>query len=79
MTVFTIYSSENQFRKTVVERLGDGNGSLATTATTGFLYVPTCAGVPTGIPVPQDGMMPVVGNSLTGVLYRFHGGAWAAV
>ncbi len=78
MTVFTIYSSENQFRKTVVERLGPGAAALATTATSGFMYVPNCAGVPTGIPEPQTGMTALVFDSSGGKLYAYKGG-WVAV
>ncbi len=77
MTALSEVVSDGQWRRTVVERLGQP--SLATDATRGFLYIPTCAGVPTGVPETQAGMMPVVGNSLTGAIYRFHGGAWAAV
>ncbi len=77
MVALSIYVSDNQWRKTVVERLGQP--SLATDATTGFLYVPTCAGVPTGVPDVQPGLMPFIADSTTGILYRFYSGAWAAV
>jgi hypothetical protein len=34
-----------------------GNGLLATTAITGFVYLPTCAGAPTGVPVAKAGFV----------------------
>lgn len=77
MTELSQYVGDAQWRRTVAERLGQP--SLATTATTGFLYIPTCAGVPTGMPEVQPGMMPLVANSLTGVVYRHDGVSWAAV
>ena len=61
---------------------GDGNvvagGSvaLATTATDGFLYVPTCAGTPTGTPTAITGMAPIVVNTTNNKLYFYSGGAW---
>jgi len=62
----------------------DGNGNivagasaaLATTATNGFLYVPTCAGVPTGTPTAITGMAPIVVNTTNNKLYFYSGGAW---
>ena len=53
-----------------------GLPSLATTATEGFLYVPTCAGVPTGVPVTVTGRAPIVVNSTNNQLYFYSGGAW---
>jgi hypothetical protein len=44
------------------------NGALATTATDGFLYIPTCAGTPTGDSTDYSGTLPLVydtsGNKL---------------
>jgi len=34
--------------------------ALATTATDGFLYIPTCAGTPTGAPTAYTGRAPMV-------------------
>jgi len=53
-----------------------GNGALATTATDGFLYVPTCAGTPTGTPTTITGMAPIVVNTTNNKLYFYSGGAW---
>jgi hypothetical protein len=50
--------------------------ALATTATDGFLYVPTCAGTPTGAPTAITGMAPIVVNTTNNKLYFYSGGAW---
>lgn len=77
MSTLQVYVAEKQFRRTVIGRLGQPE--LATDATTGFLWIPTCPGVPTGLPDPVPGMMPLVGNSLTGEVYRHDGVSWAVV
>jgi hypothetical protein len=53
-----------------------GAAALATTATNGFLYVPTCAGTPTGTPTTHTGMAPIVVNTTNNKLYFYSGGAW---
>jgi len=53
-----------------------GSAALAATATSGFLYVPTCAGTPTGTPSGQTGMAPIVVDSTNNKLYFYSGGAW---
>lgn len=40
-----------------------GSAALATTATRGFLWVPTCAGTPTGVPAAYTGTAPLVIDS----------------
>jgi hypothetical protein len=50
--------------------------ALATTATDGFLYVPTCAGTPTGTPTAITGMAPIVVDTTNNKLYFYSGGAW---
>jgi hypothetical protein len=68
-----------------VERLRiESNGSiragaasaLATTATDGFLYVPTCAGTPTGTPTAITGMAPIVVDTTNNKLYFYSTGVW---
>jgi hypothetical protein len=60
----------------------DGNivagasAALATTATNGFLYVPTCAGTPTGTPTAITGMAPIVVDTTNNKLYFYSGGQW---
>ena len=53
-----------------------GTAALTTTATDGFLYVPTCAGTPTGTPTTQTGTAPIVINTTNNKLYFYSGGAW---
>lgn len=53
-----------------------GGGTLATSATDGFLYVPTCAGTPTGTPTTKTGFAPIVINTTNNKLYFYSGGQW---
>jgi hypothetical protein len=54
-----------------------GSGAaLSTSATDGFLYVPTCAGTPSGVPTTFTGMAPIVVNTTNNKLYFYSGGAW---
>ena len=53
-----------------------GAPSLATSATDGFLYVPTCAGTPTGVPTVVTGYAPIVVNTTNNKLYFYSGGSW---
>ena len=55
-----------------------GAAALATTATDGFLYVPTCAGTPTGTPTTQTGTAPIVVDTTNNKLYFYSGGSWVA-
>jgi hypothetical protein len=52
------------------------SAALATNATNGFLYVPTCAGTPTGTPTAITGMAPIVVNTTNNKLYFYSGGSW---
>jgi hypothetical protein len=52
--------------------------ALATNATDGFVYIPTCAGAPTGTPASYTGKMPLVHNTATDVL-QLYNGAWRSV
>jgi hypothetical protein len=53
-----------------------GAGSVATSATNGFLYVPTCAGTPTGTPTAKSGYAPIMVNTTNNKLYFYSGGQW---
>lgn len=53
-----------------------GNQALATAATDGFLYVPTCAGTPTGTPTTQTGTVPIVVDTTNNKLYFYSNAAW---
>lgn len=61
----------------------DGNGNvvcnnaaIATNAVNGFLYVPGCAGLPTGTPTAYTGRVPIVVDTTNNKLYFYSGGAW---
>ena len=56
-----------------------GAGALTTTATDGFLYIPTCPGVPTGVPTAKTGRAPLVIDSANNKLYVYVGGSWVAM
>lgn len=56
-----------------------GTAALATTATDGFLYLPTCAGTPTGTPAAYAGRVPIVFDSTNGKLCVYSGSAWIAL
>jgi hypothetical protein len=53
-----------------------GAGAVATNATSGFVYVPTCAGLPTGTPETYTGLVPIVVDTTNNKLYFYSGGAW---
>ncbi|KAI95966.1 hypothetical protein T281_02585 [Rhodomicrobium udaipurense JA643] len=53
-----------------------GNAALATTATAGFIHVPSSAGAPTGTPTSYTGRVPLEIDTTNGRLYAYYGGAW---
>lgn len=53
-----------------------GIPSLATNATTGFMYVSSCSGTPTGVPTAVAGMIPVVADSTNNKLHFYSNSAW---
>lgn len=53
-----------------------GTAALSTGAADGFLYVPTCAGTPTGTPTTKTGLAPVIIDTSNNRLYFYSGGAW---
>ncbi len=55
-----------------------GTAALTTTATDGFVYVPSCAGAPTGTPTAFTGMIALVYDSTNNKLYAYNG-AWKSV
>ena len=56
--------------------IAGASAALATTATVGFLYVPTCAGAPTGTPTAVTGMVPIVVDTTNNKLYFYSTGVW---
>ena len=76
-TALRISASSTQVMQiTSAGNISAGAGAVATTATDGFLYVPTCAGTPTGTPTAITGMAPIVVNTTNNKLYFYSGGQW---
>ena len=69
-------NNTERMRITGTGNISAGAGAVATTATDGFLYVPTCAGTPTGTPTAITGMAPIVVNTTNNKLYFYSGGQW---
>lgn len=75
-----IYAIQKIWRQQIVARIGASDGvELATDATTGFLYIPSCPGTPTGTPEAQGDLVPMVVDSTNNRLLFYSGGAWRAV
>lgn len=55
-----------------------GTAPLATSATDGFLYVPTCAGTPTGVPTTQTGTAALVYDTTAHKLWVYDSG-WKGI
>jgi hypothetical protein len=54
--------------------------ALATNATNGFAYFPTCAGIPTGVPAASfTGKAPIVIDSTNNKMYIYTNAAWVAL
>lgn len=53
---------------------GLASGALATNATDGFLYIPTCAGAPTGVPTAYTGKCAMIFDTTNNKLYIYDGG-----
>lgn len=53
-----------------------GTASPATTATTGFAYIPVTTGTPTGTPTAITGFVPMVADSGGNKLWIFINGSW---
>jgi hypothetical protein len=53
-----------------------GKAAKSTTATDGFLYVPTCAGTPTGTPTAHAGTVPMIVDSSGNKVWYYVGGSW---
>jgi hypothetical protein len=52
-----------------------GSAAIATNATDGFLYIPTCAGTPTGVPTSKTGRVALVYDT-TNHQFWIYDGAW---
>ncbi len=51
-----------------------GAAAIATNATDGFLYIPSCAGTPTGTPTAKTGRVAMVFDTTNNKLYVYDGG-----
>lgn len=56
-----------------------GGSALATSATDGFLYVPSVAGTPTGAPTAYSATVPLLVDTTASKLWARIGGAWKSV
>jgi hypothetical protein len=56
-----------------------GQGPLATTATNGFVYTPTGAGAPTGVPTTKTGLAPMYIDTTNNKLWVYINSAWKGV
>lgn len=75
------YNNGGATRLFQVSNIGNvtvGSAALATTATDGFLYIPSCAGAPTGVPTSSTGRVPMVFDSTNNKFYIYDGG-WLGV
>ena len=52
--------------------------ALVTTATDGFVYIPTCSGNPSGTPTSKTGKVPMVYNTSNNTLHIYNG-SWRSV
>ena len=48
-----------------------GSAALATTATDGHLYIPSCAGAPTGVPTTATGRSPIIHDTTNNRIYLY--------
>lgn len=55
-----------------------GNAALATSATDGFLYIPSMPGAPSGVPTGKTGRVPLAYDSTNDLLYIYNG-SWQLV
>ncbi len=77
-------SADNFSPTTLIELSSAGNivlgkqAALATNATDGFAYIPTCAGAPTGVPTAYTGKVAFIYDTTDDALYIYDG-AWLHV
>ena len=64
---------------TVAANLVVGKGTLAATATSGFIYSPTIAGAPTGAPAAYAGTVPTVWDQSSNQLWAYNNSGWVGV
>jgi hypothetical protein len=75
-TIFYTNATERARITAAGSFVAGASAALTTTATDGFLYVPTCAGTPTGTPTAITGMAPIVVDTTNNKMYFYSGGQW---
>lgn len=74
---FSFYT--NNLARVTIDEAGNvvlSPAALATTATDGFTYLPTCAGTPTGVPTAKAGTAAMVYDTTGKHLWIYNGSAW---
>ncbi len=56
-----------------------GTAAISTSATNGFIYIPSSAGAPTGVPTSFAGRVPIEIDTTNSKLYAYIDGAWKSV
>lgn len=76
----TLQTSTSKFQVSVKGNVVAGSlAVVSTSATDGFLYIPTCAGTPSGTPTAYTGKDAIVYDSTNDLMYIYEGGAWRTV
>lgn len=65
-------------RATGTVNLNASGSALATGATDGFTYIPSCAGTPAGVPTAITGAAPIVVDSTNNLFYVYTNAVWRA-
>jgi hypothetical protein len=76
-TNHAFYLQTNNTRRLTIDENGNiapGTAALATNATTGHFYIPTCAGTPTGVPTTFTGRSSLIFDTTNNKLYVYDGG-----
>jgi hypothetical protein len=76
-TNHAFYLQTNGTRRLTIDANGNiapGTAALATNATTGHFYIPTCAGTPTGVPTTFTGRSSLIFDTTNNKLYVYDGG-----
>lgn len=82
---FVIAVGDAYTERLYIDKLGNvvvgtlSQAPLATTATDGFLYIPECAGTPTGTPTQMVGSLPLVIDKTNSKMYFHNGTNWVAL
>jgi hypothetical protein len=75
-TAFPLIFGTNDTEKARIPSAGGlivGTAALATTATDGFLYIPSCAGTPTGVPTTATGRVAMIYDTTNDKFYIYNG------